>query len=250
MLQRNPQQARSASRPAPLKRVIRTVLAVAVTLVVLFTATSGAVVMHAAWLDWWAPPAQEADVIVVLGGGVHRDGSPGPDTRRRVEHAISLYDRGIAGRMHFTGGHRNPELPGLGTGMAQVAIAAGVDPARISTEDNSRSTLQNALLSREMLPPERAGRILLVSDGYHLGRAWMSFRFAGYRPIALSASSALGNGEPIVKMRRVAREAAAWWFNAARFSLWAGMNALGYDEPAESPLLAGPVSATGQGVRA
>ncbi|MEM8570130.1 MAG: YdcF family protein [Pseudomonadota bacterium] len=209
-----------------------------ILLLVGLLATGAGVTLHAIWLVQRPAATNTASVIVVLGGGVRQDGTPGPDTLDRLNHAIALYDAGIAPRMHFTGGHRNPDLPGLGTTMADVAIAAGVPAEAITVENASRSTLQNALLSRDPLPPESAGAVVLVSDGYHLGRAWASFRLAGYRPVAVSAATAFGNGGLRAKVRRIARESLAWSYNTARLGLWAALNAAGLDQPTDSDLLA------------
>jgi uncharacterized SAM-binding protein YcdF (DUF218 family) len=204
-------------------------------------ATGMGVALDALWLANRSSAPQSASVIIVLGGGVLQDGRPGPDTRDRVEHAIALYKAGVAPRMHFTGGHGNPRLAGLGNAMADVAIAAGVPREAITVENASRSTLQNALLSRAPLPPEDAGAILLVSDGYHLARAWATFRLAGYRPVEVSAATAFGKGTFYAQARRVVRESLAWSFNAARLAVWVALNAVGVERPDTSELLAGPL---------
>ncbi|MCB1352446.1 MAG: YdcF family protein [Rhodobacteraceae bacterium] len=200
--------------------------------------TGVGVTFHALWLVHRSGEPAPASVIVVLGGGVRRDGTPGPDTLARTNHAIALYRAGLAPRMHFTGGHTNPRLPGLGTAMADVAIAAGVPPSAITVEDTSRSTLQNALLSRPMLPPATTGPIIVVSDGYHLARAWAIFRWVGYRHVAVSAATSFGDGTARTKLRRIARESLAWSYNFGRIAVWEILKGLGVDEPETSRLLA------------
>lgn len=206
--------------------------------VVAILLTGVGVTLHALWLVHGNSEPAPASVIVVLGGGVRRDGTPGPDTLARTNHAIALYRAGLAPRMHFTGGHTNPRLPGLGTAMADVAIAAGVPPDAITVEDASRSTLQNALLSRPMLPPATTGPIILVSDGYHLARAWAIFRWVGYHQVAVSAATSFGDGTMRTKLRRVARESLAWSYNFGRIAAWEMLKGLGIDEPETSRLLA------------
>ncbi len=232
------------TRPMQLPRPILWLRNIVFLLCLVLVLSGVWVTLDALWLSSRAAEPHPASVIVVLGGGVLKDGTPGPDTLDRVNHGIDLYKKGIAPRMHFTGGHGNPNLPGLGDAMANVAVAAGVPRDAVTVENASRSTLQNALLSRTPLPPEEAGSILLVSDGYHLARAWASFRVAGYRPVHVSAASAFGRGSFGAKIRRVVRESLAWPFNATRLGVWAAFNALGLDWPDSSELLAGLSSTT------
>ncbi|WP_424931178.1 YdcF family protein [Amaricoccus macauensis] len=231
-------KAASVQLPRPFRPLLWLCNALLIV-VLLFVLTGAGVVAHALWLTHVDTRPGTASVIVVLGGGVLQDGAPGPDTRDRLNHGITLYEEGLAPRMHFTGGHGNPNLPGLGSAMAEVAIAAGVPAEAITVEDASRSTLQNALLSRAPLPPEEAGPVILVSDGYHLGRAWASFRWAGYHPVEVSAATAFGKGSFRAQARRVARESLAWSFNVGRLGVWLTLNALGYEQSDTSDLLAG-----------
>lgn len=219
--------------------MIRWPLRLVLTAITLFVLTGAGVTLHALWLIHRTGIPDPAAVIVVLGGGVRRDGSPGPDTLARINHGVHLYRQGIAPRMHFTGGHTNPDLAGLGTAMAGVAISEGVPATAITVEDASHSTLQNALLSRPMLPPASIGPIVIVSDGYHLARAWAIFRWAGYQPVEVSAATGFGDGTLRERTRRVARESLAWFYNAARLTAWATLNAVGFDLPETSHLLAG-----------
>jgi uncharacterized SAM-binding protein YcdF (DUF218 family) len=219
-------------------RLARGLARLAVALLVAFLLLAAVIGTHALYLARLAPPPAPAAAIVVLGGGVFADGRPGPDTLARTRHGIALYEAGLAPRIHFTGGHRNPHIAGLGDGMAAVAREAGVPPAAISTENASRSTLQNALFSREALPPAGSEPLLVVSDGYHLARAWASFRWAGYDDVHVSAVTALGGGSIVARARRVARETLAWGFNVGRLAIWVGLNAAGYHRPETSDLLA------------
>lgn len=212
---------------------------IAVAGVLVFVLTCAAISLDAWWLDSRTTTPPPAAVIVVLGGGVRADGTPGPDSLRRTSKGIALYQAGVAPRLHFTGGHRNPDVLGLGQSMALVATASGIPEDVVSTESLSRSTLQNALLSADVIPPATTGPIVLVSDGYHLARAWVSFRWAGYGPVYLSAASAFGEDGLTAKLRRIGREALAWWFNAGRIAVWSLLDLFGMDRKDSLDLLAG-----------
>jgi uncharacterized SAM-binding protein YcdF (DUF218 family) len=210
-------------------------LAAAALLVLL--ATLGGVVLHALWLANLAAEPDPASVIVVLGGGMEDDGTLGGDTAGRTRAGIWLFQAGLAPRIHFTGGVPEDGVPGAGDQMRELAVELGVPPAAASAENHSRSTLQNALMSRDVLGPLAEEPIILVSDGYHLARSWLSFRWAGYRPVALSAASAFGDQPAADQARRVLREALAWWFNLARIAVWHVAELVGVSEADRMALL-------------
>jgi uncharacterized SAM-binding protein YcdF (DUF218 family) len=169
---------------------------------------------------WFAlhPPAQPAGVLVVLGGDMNEDNTLGPQTRRRVEAGVALFEAGAAPRIHFTGGSSGE--PGAGEQMRDLAVSLGVPASVTSAESRSQSTLQNALFSRPVLGPLADEPVMLVTDGFHLARAWASFRWAGYRPVRVAAASAFGPPPTAEQLRWLARETLAWWFNLARVAAY------------------------------
>ena len=113
----------------------------------------------------------------------------------------------------------NPEsrivLSGGGQGevMLRAVEAVGVPESRVLREMVSESTLQNALFSGRMI--DRTRPVVVVSDAYHLPRSWASFRLMGYRDVTVASTAAVGCG-----WRCARREAAAVWFNLARYVVW------------------------------
>lgn len=166
-----------------------------------------------------------------------RDNSLGSETEKRVREGVRLYAEGLAPRIHFTGGYPDKGRPGAGAQMLALAVAEGVPEGAASAESESRSTLQNALFSRDVLGPEADGSVILVSDGFHLARSWLSFRWAGYRDIQLDAASAFGDQTVAAKVHRVARESLAWWFNLARVAVWEVTNLVAGPDPGRVKML-------------
>ena len=191
---------------------------------------------HALWIAA-APDPAPADVIIVLGGDMNRDNSLGSETSRRVLEGVRLYAAGLGPRIHFTGGIPDKGRPGAGEQMMALAIAHGVPPAAASAESHSRSTLQNALFSRDVLGPEADGSVILVSDGFHLARSWLSFRWAGYHGIQLDAATPFGDQPLVMQLRRVGRETLAWWFNLGRVAAWEAMRAVAGPDPERVEML-------------
>jgi uncharacterized SAM-binding protein YcdF (DUF218 family) len=178
-------------------------------------------VLGVALLAFRDPAARLPDavpLVIVLGGGMAADGTLGRTTVPRFEAGLAILAEGRAGAIHLSGGDR---LAGITEGALMAAIAGKRFPEAVVTyEDRSQSTLQNALFSRPVLGPLADGPVMLVTDGFHLARAWASFRWDGYGPVRLAAATAFGD-QPIARqIYWTAREAAAWWLNLARASMF------------------------------
>lgn len=148
----------------------------------------GGALLGTAWhmYSYTAPdPLPQADAIVVISGS-GGDTDPVTDgTRARTERGIELYQAGLAPVIVMSGGPSGRLAEPVANRMAALAIASGVPQDAILIEGRSYSTLQNALFTRALpdLPPDAA--ILLVTERYHLPRAWASFRWGGFRTITL-----------------------------------------------------------------
>ena len=173
------------------------------------------------------------DIAVVLGAGMDADGSLHGSTTRRVEAAVSLIGSGKVDALHMTGGRAVPDGPAAGERMQAFAIGLGVAEDRISHEDRSLSTLQNALFSVPDLPVE--ARLILVTEGFHLARGWLSFAWAG-RPVSGVCHSTRLRPEAPVGM--MIREVAAFGFNAMRAGAWSVLHLLGQPRDQIDGLLA------------
>jgi DUF218 domain. len=95
--------------------------------------------------------------------------------------------------------------------------------------------LQNALFSLPLVP--EAGRIVLVSDGFHLWRSWASFAWAGNAPVALCKSSVMGV-TPSEWPKTLLLEPVKLALNLVRASLWSIPGWLGLQDGAPSWFLA------------
>lgn len=198
--------------------------------------TAAAVVGSAVWFATRAP-TQTAAVIIVLGGDMTRENTLGSQTRGRVETGVALFQASAAPRILFTGGRPGEGQPGPGDQMRALAISLGVPESATMAENASQSTLQNALMSRPVLGPLADEPVMLVTDGFHLARAWASFRWAGYGPIRLTASSAFGDQPLPQQMLWVGRETLAWWFNLGRVLAYEVVTLLKGPDPARIDML-------------
>jgi uncharacterized SAM-binding protein YcdF (DUF218 family) len=131
--------------------------------------------------DILPPPINAAtDAIVVLGGGVHPDGTLPPVARARVERAVELFESGVAPRLILSGrcGLSAPEpVVTEAAAMAEYAAGFGVPRRAMFLEDDAKDTLGNAYFTRrEFLEPNDWTSIRVVTSDYHLSRAAWVFR--------------------------------------------------------------------------
>jgi len=150
--------------------------------------------------------AQTADVIIVLGSGLRRDNSPGPALVRRSRHAAALYAAGYAPVVICTGGRTAGRTRSEADGCREVLEANGVAPSAIYLDENSRSTEENAYYTRPIMTANGWTTAILVSDGYHLLRAWWLFAQEG---LTVYPSPVVGDLGRLTLARAVVREIAA-----------------------------------------
>jgi uncharacterized SAM-binding protein YcdF (DUF218 family) len=173
----------------------------------------------------------EAPLAVVLGGGLEGDGALSPLSRGRIETGLALLAEGRVPRLHLTGS------AGEVARMTEIARHHGAPPDVLTFEDRSSSTLQNARFTLEAIGPLPAGT-LLVTQAYHLPRAWASFRWAGARGLVLVPAQGF-SGIPLgERAEHLGRETLAWWFNIGRTGVVGMLEAFGLGEDATDPLLA------------
>ena len=119
--------------------------------------------------------AQPADVIIVLGSGLRRDGRPGDALLRRSLHGAELYQQGYATAIICTGGRTNHERRSEAEACAEILEAKGVPADAIHLEDNARSTEENAINSKAIMDASGWETALLVTDSFHMLRAGWIF---------------------------------------------------------------------------
>lgn len=63
--------------------------------------------------------------------------------------------------------------------FARFGTSLGIEPSRVTLERVSRTTWENAQMSKPILSPDAEGRWLLVTSAWHMPRAVGAFRAAG-----------------------------------------------------------------------
>ncbi len=132
------------------------------------------------------------NVAVVLGAAVWSNNRPSPSLAARVNEAEKLYGKGIVNRIQLTGGNAPGELS-----EAQVAYnyikKSGINLSNVWMEKKTVSTAEQIQFIKEhLLNLKNIGRIIIVSDSYHLTRVKEICKFynikAGYAASGLKLS--------------------------------------------------------------
>jgi uncharacterized SAM-binding protein YcdF (DUF218 family) len=61
-----------------------------------------------------------------------------------------------------------------------MLLSMGIEPSRLTIEDRSRDTFENAAFTKTLVHPNPAERWLLVTSAWHMPRAMGVFRKAGF----------------------------------------------------------------------
>jgi uncharacterized SAM-binding protein YcdF (DUF218 family) len=137
----------------------------------------------------WDPSRGAPDGIVVLGGSIipgvaaaRGDDSSLNDTAERITAAVELARKYPDARIIFSGGNASfsANLQAEAAVAFRLLVALGVAPDRITAEDQSRNTIENAVFSRLIAQPQPGQRWLLVTSAFHMPRAMGVFRAAGF----------------------------------------------------------------------
>lgn len=110
-----------------------------------------------------------ADAIVVMGAAQY-DGRPSPLFAARLDHAIALFQDGVAPRLIVTGGKREGDRTTEAASARRYAIEHGVPEEAILSEDTSRTTLQSIRRVAALMRDQGIASAVFVSDPSHMLR--------------------------------------------------------------------------------
>jgi uncharacterized SAM-binding protein YcdF (DUF218 family) len=137
----------------------------------------------------WDASRGAPDGIVVLGGSIIADiaAARGDDSglnesAERITATVELARKYPNARIIFSGGNGSlfDNAPPEAAVAVRTLVALGVAADRITAEDQSRNTVENAVFSRLVAQPKPGERWLLVTSASHMPRAIAVFRAAGF----------------------------------------------------------------------
>lgn len=205
----NPQPVSSPARAERKRPVLRWILvALAILLLV--------VLVWCRWvygqIEWYASQDMSArsDAIAVFGAAEY-DGHPSPVFRARLDHAESLYNRGIAPLIITLGGDGGDQYSEGQVGQDYL-IGAGIPESDIIAETESTSTDQSVHRLAVIARANNLRRIVVVSDATHLFRI--------HQICAANGLNVLTSPRPRVPIEGKANEGERMEHEILSYTLW------------------------------
>lgn len=122
--------------------------------------------------------ARPADAVIVLGAGTSED-TVSPVFRERLNHGISLYKAGYAGKMILTGGYGEGNMHSDAYTARQYVVSQGVREEDILIEEESAITWENIENAKSIMEEHSLSAAIIVSDPLHMKRAMLMAGDAG-----------------------------------------------------------------------
>jgi uncharacterized SAM-binding protein YcdF (DUF218 family) len=107
-----------------------------------------------------------AEAIVVLGAAQY-DGRPSPQLAARLDHALALYDQGVAPVVMVTGGNQPGDRFTEAEASAEYLVDRGVPETAMMREDAGRTTYESLDAAADQLLEAGLDDVVLVTDPYH-----------------------------------------------------------------------------------
>jgi uncharacterized SAM-binding protein YcdF (DUF218 family) len=121
---------------------------------------------------------RQADVIIVLGSGLRRDGSAGDALYRRSRWAAQVWQNGYAPYIICTGGVSEEQSRSEASACQELLVDYDVPADVIYLEETSRSTEENAANARAIMEQHDWREAIIVTDSFHAFRAHWIFNSA------------------------------------------------------------------------
>ena len=134
--------------------------------------------------------------VIVLGCLPLDEQNPGLDMISRVQRGVQVFKAEPQAYLVFTGGKEGFQISEARL-MASLAQSYGVLPENILIEEESRSTLENAALSRKLIGEAMPAKTILVSRADHLKRALQTFTDQGFSDVVARSADC-----PLPRIRR------------------------------------------------
>lgn len=158
-----PQQPTAPPRRRRGRRALRIIAALVALLAVYYLVT-----LVQVWRTGAGDEARHVDAIVVLGAAQY-DGRPARVLAARLDHALELYQRGLAPLVVTTGGNQPGDRFTESQASAKYLIEHGV-PAEAIVQVQGDTSYDELRAARDVLHGRGLDRVLLVSDPYHMLR--------------------------------------------------------------------------------
>jgi uncharacterized SAM-binding protein YcdF (DUF218 family) len=151
-----------------MRRVIRIVVRVGLAFVLLIFVYLSVTFVQV-WMASRRDEARRSDAIIVLGAAEY-DGRPSPVLAARLDHAILLYEKGIAPVIVVTGGKEPGDRFTEAGASADYLHKHAIPDRAILRETTGRTSWESLEAAARFLEHDGMKRVVLVSDPYHSAR--------------------------------------------------------------------------------
>jgi uncharacterized SAM-binding protein YcdF (DUF218 family) len=161
---------------------------------------------------------QPADAIVVL-GAAQFNGTPSDVFEARLQHALALYEAGVAPYLVVTGGKLPADRTTEAATARKWAIAHGVPASAILSENHGRNTLESLEAVAAIFRDHGLASAVFVSDQTHMLRVLRMARDQGIVAFGSPTRTSPSDLDPVRRERAMVHEIAglvAYFFGAGR----------------------------------
>ncbi len=128
------------------------------------------------------------DAILVL-GAAQFNGTPSKVLQARLDHALDLYNRGIAPKIIVTGGNQPGDVTTEASASANYLINRGVDDSNILREVHGISTYDSIRDASAFAKDQGVEKVVIVTDGFHMLRSRLIAEEFGLKAITSPAKN-------------------------------------------------------------
>jgi vancomycin permeability regulator SanA len=139
------------------------------------------------FLDGFKAPMLPADVAVVLGSKVQKDGTPSSGLERRLEKARDLYRAGAVKAIFVSGGRGSEGFEEADV-MRAVLIRTGVPADSIIVDRAGNNTRLTAIHAYRIMQERGWQSAVVISQYYHVPRAKLALRQEGVAQLSGAAA--------------------------------------------------------------
>lgn len=189
-------------------RLVRSVVLLAIVLPILALTWPSYVVMLV-MTSGQRDDARPADAIVVLGAG-EASGWPGAELRARSDHALSLYEAGVAPLVVVTGGDPDGTSNTEADAGVRYLKYLGMPSGTLLAAARGDNTYESLLEVKARTRGKGVKSVVLVSDRYHMFRSLEMARDLGLKAYGSPTPTGPIEDEPITLFYLTLREVVAY----------------------------------------
>ena len=141
----------------------------------------------------------DVDCILVLGCGIHSDGSPSAMLYDRLTRGVELYALGAAPKLLMSGDHGREGYDEVDT-MKTFAVDSGIPSEDIFMDHAGFSTYESMYRARDIF---QAKKIIIVTQEYHLYRALYIAESLGLEAYGVSSDYRGYSGQTAREIREI-----------------------------------------------